>query len=115
MEDLGGKQEKTAGWELVRLLRFGEDDDGGDDDDDDDDDDAGDKDCVLVIIMVFILIIFLQGGREVRFHIGGCTGGKDEIQMGIKQNINILYLYYSTQSKMIFEYLNIEYLHFSIS
>ena len=22
MEDLGGKQEKTAGWELVRLLRF---------------------------------------------------------------------------------------------
>ena len=50
MEDLGGKQEKTAGWELVRLLRFGEDDDGGDDDDDDDD--AGDKDCVLVIIMV---------------------------------------------------------------
>ena len=41
MEDLGGKQEKTAGWELVRLLRFGEDDDGGD------------KDCVLVIIMVY--------------------------------------------------------------
>ena len=40
MEDLGGKQEKTAGWELVRLLRFGEDDDGAD------------KDCVLVIIMV---------------------------------------------------------------
>ena len=32
MEDLGGKQEKTAGWELVRLLRFGEDDDGGDKD-----------------------------------------------------------------------------------
>ena len=103
MEDLGGKQEKTAGWELVRLLRFGEDDDGGD------------KDCVLVIFMIFILIIFLQGGREVGFHIGGCTGGKDEIQMGIKPNINILYLYYSTQSKMIFQYLNIEYLHFSIS
>ena len=50
MEDLGGKQEKTAGWELVRLLRFGEDDDGGV------------KDCVLVIFMIFILIIFLQGG-----------------------------------------------------
>ena len=52
MEDLGGKQEKTAGWELVRLLRFGEDDDGGD------------KDCVLVTIMVFILIIFLSREAE---------------------------------------------------
>ena len=79
MEDLGGKQEKTAGWELVRLLRFGEDDDGGD------------KDCVLVIIMVdgdfydFYSNYFpFQGGRKVGFHIGGCTGGKDEIQMGIK-------------------------------
>ena len=70
---------------------------------------------LLWSMVIFILIIFLQGGREVGFHIGGCTGGKDEIQMGIKPNINILYLYYSTQSKMIFQYLNIEYLHFSIS
>ena len=34
MEDLGPKQEKTAGWELVRLLRFdvNQDEQVGDDD-----------------------------------------------------------------------------------
>ena len=50
MEDLGGKQEKTAGWELVRLLRFDryhhdyEDDDWHDHDDDYDDDHDNDHD-----------------------------------------------------------------------
>ena len=53
MEDLGGKQEKTAGWELVRLLRFDsahhgyEDQDhhdhGYEDQDQDQDHDHGDK------------------------------------------------------------------------
>ena len=51
MEDLGPKQEKTAGWELVRLLRFdvNQDEQVGDDDhvdncgNDDDGKDKGDN------------------------------------------------------------------------
>ena len=44
MEDLGGKQEKTAGWELVRLLRFDSAHHGYEDQDQDHHDhDHGDK------------------------------------------------------------------------
>ena len=43
MEDLGGKQEKTAGWELVRLLRFDSAHHGYEDQDRDQDHDHGDK------------------------------------------------------------------------
>ena len=43
MEDLGGKQEKTAGWELVRLLRFDSAHHGYEDQDRDQDHDHGEK------------------------------------------------------------------------
>ena len=43
MEDLGGKQEKTAGWELVRLLRFDPAHHGYEDQDHDHGDKGGDE------------------------------------------------------------------------
>ena len=71
MEDLGGKQEKTAGWELVRLLRFDpdhhdyEDDDWHDHDDDYDDKcgDEGNNAWQMKVMMMRLTVVMIMVGN----------------------------------------------------